>query len=173
LATLKSSVQARLQISQHCRPEDQAAVLQAYRTAGIECEVSTFFDDMARRLADTHLLICRAGASTMAELTTAGRPAILVPYPHAIDDHQSENAARLCDAGGGWMIQEELFTPEVLSNRLNSLLSPPAKLDVAARCAANIGMPDAAARLAEIVTELTGSNGSNVDSPDPALEAAE
>ena len=173
LATLKSSVRARLQVSQHCRPEDQAAVLQAYRAAGIECDVSTFFDDMAQRLTLAHLLICRAGASTMAELTTAGRPAILVPYPHAIDDHQSENAARLCDAGGGWMIQEELFTPEVLSNRLNSLLSPPAKLDVAARCAANIGMPDAAARLAEIVTELIGSNGDNVDSSDSALEAAE
>ncbi len=173
LATLMPSVRGRLHVSQHCRPEDQAAVLQAYRTAGIECDISIFFDDMAQRLAKTHLLICRAGASTMAELTTAGRPAILVPYPHAIDDHQSENAARLCDAGGGWMIQEELFTPEVLSNRLNSLLSLPAKLDVAARCAANIGMPDAAALLAEIVTELIGSNGDDVDSPDSALEAAE
>jgi len=173
LATLKPSVRSRLQVSQHCRPEDQEAVSRAYRTAGIECDVSTFFDDMAQRLEVTHLLICRAGASTMAELTTAGRPAILVPYPHAIDNHQSENAARLCDAGGGWMIQEESFTPEVLSNRLNSLLSPPAKLDVAARCAANIGMPDAASRLADLVTGLIESNGGDLDSSDPALEAIE
>ena len=173
LATLKSSVRSRLQVSQHCRPEDLEAVSRAYRAAGIECDVSTFFDDMAQRLAVTHLLICRAGASTMAELTTAGRPAILVPYPHAIDDHQSENAARLCDAGGGWMIQEESFTPEVLSNRLNSLLSPPAKLNVAARCAANIGMPDAASRLADLVTGLIESNGGDLDSSDSASEAAE
>ena len=173
LASLKSSVRTRLHVSQHCRPEDQATVSAAYRTAGIDCDVSTFFDDMAERLAIAHLLICRAGASTMAELTTAGRPAILVPYPHAIDDHQSENAARLCDAGGGWMIQEDLFTPEVLSNRLNSLLSPPTKLNVAARCAANIGIPDAASRLAEIVTGLIGSNGDVARSPNSALEAAE
>ena len=173
LATLKSSVRSPLQVSQHCRPEDLEAVSRAYRAAGIECDVSTFFDDMAQRLAVTHLLICRAGASTMAELTTAGRPAILVPYPHAIDDHQSENAARLCDAGGGWMIQEESFTPEVLSNRLNSLLSPPAKLNVAARCAANIGMPDAASRLADLVTGLIESNGGDLNSSDSASEATE
>jgi UDP-N-acetylglucosamine--N-acetylmuramyl-(pentapeptide) pyrophosphoryl-undecaprenol N-acetylglucosamine transferase len=171
LATLNASLRARLHVSQHCRPEDQATVSKAYRDAGIDCDVSTFFDDMAERLTTTHLLICRAGASTMAELTTAGRPAILVPYPHAIDDHQSENAARLCDAGGGWMIQEESFTPEVLSNRLNSLLSPPAKLDIAARCAAKIGMPDAATRLAELVTGLIGTNGANVRSSSPAMEA--
>ena len=171
LATLNAPLRARLHVSQHCRPEDQATVSKAYRDAGIDCDVSTFFDDMAERLAATHLLICRAGASTMAELTTAGRPAILVPYPHAIDDHQSENAARLCDAGGGWMIQEESFTPEVLSNRLNSLLSPPAKLDIAARCAAKIGMPDAATRLAELVTGLIGTNGANVRSSSPVMEA--
>ncbi len=171
LATLNAPLRARLHVSQHCRPEDQETVSKAYRDAGIDCDVSTFFDDMAERLAATHLLICRAGASTMAELTTAGRPAILAPYPHAIDDHQSENAARLCDAGGGWMIQEESFTPEVLSNRLNSLLSPPAKLDIAARCAAKIGMPDAATRLAELVTGLIGTNGANVRSSSPAMEA--
>ncbi len=171
LATLNAPLRARLRVSQHCRPEDQATVSKGYRDAGIDCDVSTFFDDMAERFAATHLLICRAGASTMAELTTAGRPAILVPYPHAIDNHQSENAARLCDAGGGWMIQEEAFTPEVLSNRLNSLLSPPAKLDIAARCAAKIGMPDAATRLAELVTGLIGTNGANVRSSKPAMEA--
>jgi UDP-N-acetylglucosamine--N-acetylmuramyl-(pentapeptide) pyrophosphoryl-undecaprenol N-acetylglucosamine transferase len=171
LATLNTSLRVRLHVSQHCRPEDQAAVSQAYRDAGIDCDISTFFDDMAERLATTHLLICRAGASTMAELTTAGRPAILVPYPHAIDDHQSENAARLCDAGGGWMIQEESFTPEILSNRLNSLLSPPTKLDIAARCAAKIGMPDAAMRLAELVNGLIRTNGANVQSSSPVMEA--
>ena len=69
------------------------------------------------------------------------------------------------------MIQEESFTPDVLSNRLNSLLSPPAKLDIAARCAAKIGMPDAAMRLAELVTGLIGTNGANVRSSSPAMEA--
>jgi UDP-N-acetylglucosamine--N-acetylmuramyl-(pentapeptide) pyrophosphoryl-undecaprenol N-acetylglucosamine transferase len=173
LATLSGSLRARLHISQHCRPEDQSAVSQAYCDAGIDCEILPFFDDMAQRLASTHLLICRAGASTMAELTTAGRPAILVPYPHAIDDHQFKNAARLCDAGGAWMIQEGSFTPEVLSNRLNSLLSPLAKLDIAARCAAKIGMPDAAMRLAELVAGVIGTNGVNVQSSNPAMEAAQ
>ena len=172
LAALKSTVRSRIHVSQHCRPEDKKLVLEAYRVAGIDCDISTFFDDMDMRLAASHLLICRAGASTMAELTTAGRPAILVPYPHAIDDHQSENAARLCDTGGGWMIQEKSFSPETLSNRLNSLLSPPSKLSIAANCAAKIGVPDATIRLAELVIGLIGRNGADIHSSDPALEPA-
>ena len=170
LSTLNTSLRSRLHVSHHCRPEDKEAVSKAYHDAEIDCDISTFFDDMAVRLATTHLLICRAGASTMAELTTAGRPAILIPYPHAIDDHQSENAARLCDAGGGWMIQEDSFTSKVLSNRLNSLLSPPANLDIAARCAAKIGMPDAAMRLAKLVTGLIKTNGTNSKPSSPAMD---
>lgn len=169
LASLNASLRARLHVSQHCRSEDKLRVLHAYYDAGISCEISTFFDDMDRRLLSSHLLICRAGASTMAELTTVGRPAILVPYPHAIDDHQTQNATRLCDAGGGWMIQEDSFTAETLSNRLSNLLSPPIKLDIAARCAANIGMPDATSRLAELITGVVGKYGSNNNSTDSTL----
>jgi len=104
-------------------------------------------------------VICRAGASTTAELTSAGRPAILVPYPHAIDDHQTINAARLCDSGGAWMIPDRDFSPDALAVRLVTLLSTDSTLEMAGRCAAKVGMPEATARLADVVAGVIGSNG--------------
>ncbi len=104
------------------------------------------------------MLICRAGASTMAELTTAGRPAILVPYPHAVDNHQTANAAQLCDAGGAWMMPNRDFTPMLLTGRLSSLFSMDTTLPMAARCAAQIGMPEATDRLADVVVGIIGAS---------------
>ena len=97
---------ARLRIVQQARPEDVEATREAFAQLGIEAEVEPFFTDMGERLADAHLVICRAGASTVAELAVIGRPAILVPYPHALDHDQAENARALAEAGGAWLVPE-------------------------------------------------------------------
>jgi len=156
---LPEPLRKRIQVTQQCRKEDLERVRGVYEEANIEAELSVFFDDIPARLADAHIMICRAGASTMAELTTAGRPAILVPYPHAVDDHQTANAARLCDAGGAWMIPDSDLTPEALSARLVSLFSTNTAVTMAARCAAQIGMPEATERLADVVAGVIGANG--------------
>lgn len=174
LASLPDGLRRRLRVTQQCRKEDLANVRDAYAQAQIAADLSSFFDDIPQRLAAAHMLICRAGASTMAELTTAGRPAILVPYPHAVDDHQSANAARLCDSGGAWMMPDPDFTPETLSARLVSLFSMDTTLAMAARCAAQIGMPEATERLADVIAGIVGANGNGngKNKPDPIQEAA-
>ncbi len=144
----------RIRIAQQCRPEDLAAVRDAYAAAGVEAELTTFFDDVPRRLAAAHLLITRAGASTVAEATTVGRPAILVPYPYAADDHQTANALAIEEAGAGWILAEPAFTPDALADRLTALLGSPAVLAAAAECAYQAGQPDAAQRLADVVCGL-------------------
>jgi UDP-N-acetylglucosamine--N-acetylmuramyl-(pentapeptide) pyrophosphoryl-undecaprenol N-acetylglucosamine transferase len=154
VAALPADQRARLEIVQQCRPEDIDAARAAYRNAGVAAELETFFDDLPARLAHAGLVICRAGASTVAELTVVGRPAILVPYPHATDDHQSVNAAALTDAGAGWLMRQPEFTPEALTARLSELLADPAPLERAATAALALGRPDAAERLANLVTLL-------------------
>ena len=118
-----------------------------------------FFDDVPERLGRAHLVLCRAGASTSAELTTAGRPAILVPYPHAADDHQTANAATLAEAGAAWLVPQPELTPRSLANRLTELAREPQRLVAAAEAARAIGRPDAAALLAELVLETIRANG--------------
>jgi len=172
LAALPDDLRRRLRVTQQCRTEDLAQVREDYAQAQITADLSSFFVDIPQRLMAAHMLICRAGASTMAELTTAGRPAILVPYPHAIDDHQTINAARLCDSGGAWMMPDGDFTPETLSARLVSLFSMESTLAMAARCAAQIGMPEATERLADVVAGIIGTNGNGKNAPDPVQEAA-
>ena len=125
----------------------------------MEAELSTFFGDVPERLAAAHLIIARAGASTVAECTAVGRPAILVPYPFAIDDHQTVNARCVDKAGAGWLMPEDGFTPEALAARLESLFDLPAILERAAACARAAGVDDAAARLADLVFQLLPSNG--------------
>ena len=165
LASLPHGLRSRLRITQQCRKNDIDAVRERYKEAGIAATLSTFFDDISGRLAAAHLVICRAGASTSAELTCAGRPAILVPYPHAIDDHQMINAARLCDSGGAWMIPDTDFSPDALATRLADLFSMESTLVMAARCAARVGIPEATARLADVVTGVIGANGDSAQDP--------
>ncbi len=156
LIGLPESPRRRLRIAQQCRKDTLDGVRAAYAGAGLEVELAPFFADIPARLARAHLVICRSGASTVAELTAAGRPAIMIPYPHAIDDHQRENAARLCDAGGGWMMPQDSLTAAGLAALVRSLLDTPDRLASAAACAARTGTPDAAARLADIVCALIG-----------------
>lgn len=153
LSSLPAELQARIHVSQQCRPEDLEQVRAAYAASPITATLDSFFADIPQRLAAAHLVIARSGASTMAELTTLGRPAILVPYPYAIDDHQTANARALDEAGGGWLMPQTGFTAPALAARLQSLFAQAETLARAAQCAKNSGRPDAAARLADLVAE--------------------
>lgn len=159
LSFLDKSLRVRLKVTQQCRPEDLDHVHGRYKKLGIDAELKTFFDDIPERLKKTHLLIGRAGASTVAETLVAGRPSILVPYPHAIDDHQTRNAHAVDEAGGGWLMPEPAFTSANLAVRLDSLLGLPAILEKASLSAKAAGAADAAERLADMVFTLLPSNG--------------
>ena len=148
---LPEALRARLSVVQQTRPEDLERVKAAYAAVGIAAELSSFFPDVAVRLVAAHLVIARAGASTVAELAVAGRPAILVPLPGAIDDHQSANASALAAAGGAWVVPQPQFTPAALAQRLTSLLADPAALADAAVRARGHARADAASRLADLV----------------------
>jgi len=154
LAALPDIMRVRLVVTQQCRPEDLERVREAYATNGVQAELAPFFADIAARLAAAHLVIARAGASTVAELAVAGRPSVLVPLPGAIDDHQRANAAALVEARGASMIDQNDFTPAALAEQLEKLLDDPGTLAHAARCARSIARPDAALRLADVVEEL-------------------
>ena len=172
IAKLDASLVARLHITQQCRPEDIDAARAAYANSGATVELNTFFDDVPKRLEQAHLVITRSGASTVGETTSVGRPAIMVPYPHAIDDHQTANAHAVDAAGAGWLIPEDAFTPEYLAARLDSLIGLPAILERAAAAARSAGRPDAASRLADMVVDMVASgNGAN-GGPNPERKAA-
>ena len=151
LRSLPEPLRTRLSVVQQTRPEDLERVKIAYADSGITAELSPFFHDVAARLVAAHLVIARAGASTVAELAVAGRPAILVPLPGAIDDHQSANACALAAAGGAWVVAQTQFTSETLAERLTSLLAAPATLAAAAVRARGQAHADAASRLADLV----------------------
>lgn len=154
VARLPAGLRARLALSLQCRAEEAVAAREALARAGVAAETASFFDDVAARLDAAHLVIARAGASTVAEIAVAGRPAILVPLPGAIDDHQSANAAVLAEAGGGWTMAQAEATAEDLAARIATLMERPETLAVAAARAGALGRPDAANRLADLVLSL-------------------
>ena len=151
---LPANLRRRLHVMQQARPEDEAAVRAAYADIGIDAEIAPFFDDLPARMAASHLVIARAGASTIAEVLTIGRPAVLVPYPHAMDDHQTENARAVDAAGAAWMIPQAAFTAEALAGRLETLLTLPGCAAKRAETAHSLGRPDAAERLADLAESL-------------------
>jgi UDP-N-acetylglucosamine--N-acetylmuramyl-(pentapeptide) pyrophosphoryl-undecaprenol N-acetylglucosamine transferase len=154
LALMSTEVKQKLRIVQQCRPEDIENVATVYRNAGIEVELKSFFDDMPARLEWAHLVLCRAGASSIAELTAAGRPAIMVPLPHSIDGHQLANARAVEERGGGWVLTEAAFSPSSVAERLTTLSAAPERLAQAASAARSLGKRDAAERLADVVIDL-------------------
>ena len=151
LTGLDASLRARLRVVQQARPEDVERVRGAYAEAGIAAEVAAFLDQVGTRLARAQLVIGRAGGSSIAELTTIGRPSILVPLPIAASDEQSANARALVAAGGAWLLRQPEFTPATLGALLGTLLLSPPRLQQAAAAAASLGRRDAAARLADLV----------------------
>ncbi len=154
LAALPTPLRQRLQVMQQAREEDIADVAASYRASGIPAELCTYMDDVPAALARTHLFIGRAGASTIAELTAAGRPAILVPLPIATDDHQAVNTLEMAAAGGAVMLRQPQFTPEALSAQIAAMVAQPGSLGNAAARAKGLGRPDAAARVADLAEGL-------------------
>ena len=155
LGMLPEHFRRRLQVTKQCRAEDLEEVRARYAALAIPADLATYIEDMPDKLAWTHLVIARAGASTIAELTAAGRPAILVPLPSATDDHQSANAREMAKAGGARMIPQGRFTPVELAKQMQKLgLDPEALANAAARAKA-VGRPNAASDLADLL-ERTG-----------------
>jgi UDP-N-acetylglucosamine--N-acetylmuramyl-(pentapeptide) pyrophosphoryl-undecaprenol N-acetylglucosamine transferase len=154
VARLPSPIKARLKIVQQCREEDLARVEYAYRSDGIGAELGVFFKNLPERMAGSHLVIARAGASTLAELGVLGRPAILVPLPHALDNDQLHNARRLESVGGAWCLEQRGLHPERLARLLADLFNDPARLTAASEMARQQGRPDAVSRLADLVERV-------------------
>ncbi|MGE5722084.1 MAG: undecaprenyldiphospho-muramoylpentapeptide beta-N-acetylglucosaminyltransferase [Sphingomonadales bacterium] len=155
LSMLPEHFRRRLQVTQQCRADDIDQVRARYAALGIPADLATYLPDLPDRLAWAHLVIARAGASTIAELTAAGRPAILIPYPSATDDHQTANAREMAKAGGARMIPQPKFTPIELAKQMQKLALEPDALVTAAQRARAVGRPNAAADLADLV-ERTG-----------------
>lgn len=153
LSRLPGAQAARLEVIQQCRAEDIESVQGLYDAAGIRCRLQPFFDDVPEILAQCHLVISRSGASTVAEVTAAGRPAIFVPYPYHADQQQKVNADAVADAGGGWVMTEDSFTEDSLLARIEVFLQSPEILFRAAEAARGRGRPDAARLLGNLVME--------------------
>ena len=158
LALMPDALRSRLQVVQQCRAEDLDRVTEVYRKAKVSVELAAFFTDLPERIARCHLVIGRSGASTIAELTVLGRPAILVPLPGAIDADQKNNALVVDAAGAGWIAEQATLTPLSLASRLTTLLTDPATLIKAADAARSLGQPRAVERLADLAEMLSGRN---------------
>jgi len=156
LEQVDPALRARLSVVQQARAEDRAAVEAAYARLGVTAEVAPFFVDLPARIAAVHLVIGRSGASTVAELSVIGRPSILVPLPHALDQDQLMNAATLASAGAATVVKQADFTPDWLAGELTRLLADPTPLATAAAAARAQGHADAADRLADLVVKTAG-----------------
>lgn len=154
LALLPDGMRARLRLTQQARPEDITRVATAYRTSGIAADVAPFFPDLPERMARSHLVIGRAGASTIAELSVIGRPSILVPLPHSIDNDQLYNATRLAESGAAWCIEQADVSAARLAAEIETLISRPAMLANAAAAAKSEGRPQAVEALADLAVAL-------------------
>lgn len=154
VSTLPRASQRRLQITQQCREDDIEAVRELYSDTKIAVDLTTFIDDLPNCLRWAHLVIGRAGASTISELSTAGRPGILVPYPQATDNHQMENAKELVSTGGAWLYQNHEFNAKTLAKILQRMARHPNEVWKAAEQSRKIGKPYAAKDLADLVERL-------------------
>lgn len=157
LALMPVAFRQRLQVTQQCRPDDIERVRAAYAASGIPADLMTYIEDMPEKLRWAHLVIARAGASTVAELTCAGRPAILVPLPIATDDHQTHNVRELVSVGGARAIPQTKFTPVELAKQMQKLALEPGALEHAATRALGVGRPYATRDLADLVEQSGGA----------------
>jgi UDP-N-acetylglucosamine--N-acetylmuramyl-(pentapeptide) pyrophosphoryl-undecaprenol N-acetylglucosamine transferase len=153
---LDPATRARLAITQQARDEDATRVRETYARFGVQVDVTPFFADLPARMAAAHLVISRSGASTVAELAAIGRPAIMVPLPHALDQDQLANATVLAEAGGGMVVKQADFTPARLAQEIAALAADPSRLSAMAAAAHAIGIRDAADRLADLVLRVAG-----------------
>lgn len=151
IASLPDAIKKRIRIDQQCRQEDIENVREIYSKENISADLATFFNDMPSRLACAHLLICRSGASTIAEVTATGRPAIFIPYMHATDDHQTKNATALVDKGAGFIIPQKILRADVVAEYIKDFFAKPDVLIQTALNSFEVGIVDADKRLADVV----------------------
>ena len=156
IGLLDVSLGSRLSLVQQARAEDIDAVRETYARLGIAAECAPFFSDLPARIAAAHLIISRSGASTVAELSAIGRPAVLVPLPHALDQDQFANAGALAEAGGAIRIEQPDFTPRRLATEIATLAADPARLTAMAQASRSAGVIDGAERLADLVLKVAG-----------------
>ena len=157
VAALPDALRARLALTQQVREEDMERVRAAYDAMGVAADLAPFYPDMPRRIAEAHLVVSRAGASTIAELTVIGRPSVLIPYPAAMDDHQTANARPLAEAGAAVVAPEtgaDPLTAATLSAHLADILGAPARASAMALAARRLGRPNAAADLADLTARI-------------------
>ena len=157
VVNLPEEIRSRIIVMQQCRAEDLERVRQVYADAGVHATCETFFPDLPEWIAEAHLVIGRGGATTIAELTALGRPSVLIPLPHSVDNDQLVNATRLAEAGAAWCIEQKDLTPERLTDGLVGVFSSTDELASAAKAAHALGRPDAVYNLADLAEELASS----------------
>lgn len=147
-------IRSRLRIIHQTGPGNTEDVSAAYRAAGIDAEVCPFIMDMAKAYDEANLLVCRAGATSIAEITAAGKAAILIPFPYAVADHQTKNARILIQEGAAEMIPEHMLTGEMLAGMVHRLFDHPDTVRKMAGNAARLGHPKAAADIVDACMDL-------------------
>lgn len=155
IAGLAPQYQKRIRIDQQCKSNEVAELQAIYDEIGVSANIQTFFTDMPTRLASAHLVICRSGASTIAELIAAGRPAIFVPYPYAADDHQLYNALELENIGAAWLIKQDHFNINSLKEKLESFFTDPQQLAMAAATVRSLYVDDIEEKFIDLLEKLT------------------
>ena len=156
IARLPEALRRHLRVAQQARPEDLDRVVAAYEAAGIISEVAPFFADIPRRLSEAQLVISRSGASSVADISVIGRPAILIPFAAATDDHQTANARGLVEAGAAVLMTEKALDADTLAAQMAAILGQPKQAEAMARNALGQGRPDATERLVALVEGLSG-----------------
>ena len=157
LSRLPDELRGRIKITQQVRDGQMEDVKATYAKAGITATLAPFIHDMADEMAKAHLVVCRSGASSVAELAASGRPSILVPFPGAMDDHQTANAKAMTDIGGGWLIPESEMSAGSLAGKISTLITSPEKLTLAAEAARQLHQGHAAALIAEEICRQVGA----------------
>lgn len=156
VALLPEGLRSNLRVAHQARDEDASRAAAAYEAAGVRAEIAPFFADIPRRLSEAQLVISRSGASSVADISVIGRPAILIPFAAATGDHQTANATGLAAAGAAVVVQEKALDAGALAGHIASILEDPHKAEGMARAALGEGKPDATARLVALVEELGG-----------------
>lgn len=159
IAMLDDAHRSRLALTMQARSEDLESVRKGLSTIGVEAELAPFFTDMAERIATSHLVVCRSGAMSVTELGVIGRPAILVPFPYALDHDQALNAAVLEKAGGAWPVAQAELAPARFAGMLAGLMDEPEHLAKAAEAARSVGEPGAVTRLADLTVHVCEGGG--------------
>ncbi|MDZ7824565.1 MAG: undecaprenyldiphospho-muramoylpentapeptide beta-N-acetylglucosaminyltransferase [Ahrensia sp.] len=158
LALMPQSIRERLVVTQQARPEDETAAKMLYSQMGVKAEVASFFDDLPMRIGGAHLVMARAGASTVSEIAAIGRPSILVPYPFALDHDQAANAEALAAAGGAMVMRQDDLDAQTMADALMKMFDAPDELAKMAAAAKAAGKPDAAILLADLTEAIASGH---------------